>query len=169
MIAKRWRVGSCWIAKQIQSIDQEHGNHARRSRRPGKYLINNCTVQGDITIGGLTIGQGVDIEDQGVPLANNPHLAINFAGAGVYFIDSGGGGATVTIPGGISGIDVQDEGVAIANNPHSTVNFVGDGVTTVDAGAGSRRSRSPAGSTSKTRAWRSRTTPTARSTSWATA
>jgi len=39
----------------------------------------------------------VDVQDEGVAIAGNPHSTLNFAGAGVLAVDAGGGVATVTI------------------------------------------------------------------------
>lgn len=41
---------------------------------------------------------GVDVEDEGVPLVDNPYTTLNFVGAGVTATDVGGV-ATITIPG----------------------------------------------------------------------
>ena len=87
--------------------------------------------------GGGGVVLGVDLEDEGAPVAGNPHSTLNFVGAGVTATDSGGVG-TITIPGAsVLGVDLQDEGVPVANNPHATLNFVGDGVAVSDvAGVG---------------------------------
>ncbi len=76
-------------------------------------------------------GGGIIIEDEGTPIAGNPHGTVNFVGAGVTATNVGGV-ATVTVPSG--GVIVQDEGTPIANNPHGTMNFVGAGVTATDIG-----------------------------------
>jgi hypothetical protein len=45
-------------------------------------------------------GTTLNIQDEGTPLPNSPHDAVNFIGAGVSASDAGGGVADVTIPGG---------------------------------------------------------------------
>ncbi len=78
---------------------------------------------------------GIDVEDEGIALANNPHTTLNFLGAGVTAVDAGGGVANITIAGGIAGL-VIDEGAPLAGAPHTTVNYVGAGVTATNAGGG---------------------------------
>ncbi len=76
---------------------------------------------------------GITLEDEGAPVAGNPHHTINFVGAGVVATDVAGVG-TVTIPGGISGVVVEDEGGPLGS--FTTLNFVGAGVTAANAGGG---------------------------------
>lgn len=65
------------------------------------------------------------IQDEGTPVAGNPHSTLNFVGAGVAVTNGGGGVATITIAGGGSGWDgVYDFGGAGAGRS-----------STVDAGA----------------------------------
>ena len=45
-------------------------------------------------------GSTLRIQDEGSNLANTPHQALNFTGAGVTASDAGGGVATINIPGG---------------------------------------------------------------------
>ena len=107
---------------------------------PSTTLVqtDRSTIIGDgshqhplIAIGG---GSGITIEDEGSPIAGNPHGTVNFVGAGVTATDVGGV-ATVTIPGGGGGgIIIEDEGSPIAGNPHGTVNFVGAGVAATNVG-----------------------------------
>jgi len=79
---------------------------------------------------------GVTLEDEGAPVAGNPHTILNFVGAGVTVTDVAGVG-TITVPGASSGIALEDEGTPVTGNPHTTVNFVGSGVTVTDvAGVG---------------------------------
>jgi hypothetical protein len=61
---------------------------------PGLPIVN---VGATDTPAGTT---GVDVENQGVPLANNPYTTLNFTGAGVVASDAGGGVADITIGGG---------------------------------------------------------------------
>jgi hypothetical protein len=75
---------------------------------------------------------GNTIQDEGAPIAGNPHPTLNFVGTGVTATDAGAGVATLTIPGNI----IEEEGAPLAGAPHPTLNFVGTGVTAVDAGAG---------------------------------
>lgn len=76
---------------------------------------------------------GVNLEDEGVAVPNNPHATINFVGAGVTVTDVAGIG-TVTIPGGASGVVVKEEGVSLGS--FTALNFVGAGATATDAGGG---------------------------------
>ena len=48
---------------------------------------------------GPTGDGGVNVNDDGAPIAGNPHSTLNFVGGGVQAIDAGGGVANVTIPG----------------------------------------------------------------------
>lgn len=82
----------------------------------------------------LSIGGGIDVEDEGVSEATGV-TTLNFTGAGVVASDAGGGVVDVTIAGGGSGIDVEDEGVSEATGA-TTLNFVGAGVTAADVGGG---------------------------------
>lgn len=100
----------------------------------GDVGCNNATVRGRLNVAGQPIGPGVDVKEQDIPIANNPHTTLNFVGAGVLVTDAGGGVATVSIPGNGSGIDIESNGVGLANNPHTTLNFVGAGVAAVDVG-----------------------------------
>jgi hypothetical protein len=78
---------------------------------------------------------GVDVADEGVAIPGNPHMLLNFTGAGVTAVDVGGGQANIVVPGD-AGLVVLDENVAIPGNPHFSMNFIGAGVQAVDAGAG---------------------------------
>ncbi len=42
---------------------------------------------------------GIDVENQGAAIPNNPHTILNFTGAGVVASDAGAGRANITIPG----------------------------------------------------------------------
>lgn len=72
------------------------------------------------------VGEGGHIiEDEGIPLAQQP--ALNFLGAGVT-ASNAPGKTNVTIPGGAgSGHVIEDEGVPLPTQPD--LNFVGPGVT----------------------------------------
>ena len=59
------------------------------------YVGNSVTRLAYTTAGG-----GITIYDEGGSIGGNPHTALNFVGAGVTASDSGGGLATITIPGG---------------------------------------------------------------------
>jgi hypothetical protein len=73
---------------------------------PSTTLVqtDRATITGDgshqhplTAIGGG--GGGIIVEDEGVPIAGNPHMTMNFVGAGVAATDVAGV-ATVTVPGG---------------------------------------------------------------------
>jgi hypothetical protein len=60
---------------------------------------------------------------------------LNFAGAGVTVVNSGGGEATITIPGsGTGGVDVSYNSTLLGM--FTNLNFLGAGVTVVNAGGG---------------------------------
>lgn len=42
---------------------------------------------------------GVNVQEEGVAIAGNPHSTLNFVGGGVTAADAGGGVATITVPG----------------------------------------------------------------------
>jgi len=90
-----------------------------------KFLWSNGTGSGS---------SGVTVDNQGSPIAGNPHTTLNFTGTGVTASDAGGGVANITIPGS-SGITVESSGSPIANNPHTTLNFE-TGLVATDAGGG---------------------------------
>ena len=75
-------------------------------------------------------GGGHLIEDEGVPLPQQPTL--NFVGAGVTATDGPGAVTTVTIPGGAASAydTIQEEGVALPQQ--TTLNFIGEGLTAAD-------------------------------------
>lgn len=64
---------------------------------PGLPIINigSCT-----SVGGGGGAGGVEVSDEGVPLAGGPFGTLNFAGTGVVATDAGGGTALITITGG---------------------------------------------------------------------
>lgn len=75
-------------------------------------LLSGAIVDGfnviETSIGGLTRWiryasgggiSGITIEDEGVPIGNNPKSTLNFTGAGVTAIDSGGEISEINIPG----------------------------------------------------------------------
>lgn len=68
---------------------------------------------------------GIDIQDEGVPIAGNPHTTLNFVGGGVAATDGGGGVATITVPGG--GVPIGD--------PNTQAYFDGAGGLTDDVNA----------------------------------
>jgi hypothetical protein len=55
-------------------------------------------------------GGGVNVDNQGAPIAGNPHTTLNFVGANVIAADAGGGVATITV----------------SSNPNNTVDFFED-------------------------------------------
>ena len=87
---------------------------------------------------------GVDVESDGTPLANNPHATLNVTGAGATVVDSGGGVATLNVPGGIT---VEEGGTPIENNPHATLNVTGAGASVADSGGGVATLNVPGGVT----------------------
>lgn len=109
-----------------------------RVRRSGVPLIDPGLPEvylGATESAGGGGGTGVDVEDEGIPLAGNPYTTLNFIGSAIQATDAGGGTADITVT-VTPGVTVQDEGVPIAGNPHSTLNFVGGGVAVADAGGG---------------------------------
>lgn len=81
-------------------------------------------------------GGGVTVENQGAPIAGNPHTTLNFVGAGVVASDAGGGVADITIAGGGGG------------NTHNTVDFFEefaevDGFGKAVTGASAQTSQTP--------------------------
>ena len=63
---------------------------------------------------------GVIVDNQGSPIAGNPHTTFNFTGAGVTAADAGGGVATITIPGAVG---VPSGYVLVGNTNPSTGNL----------------------------------------------
>lgn len=82
----------------------------------------------------LSVGGGVDVEDEGTPEATGA-TTLNFVGSGVSAADVGGGVVDITIPGATSGVDIEDEGVSEATGA-LTLNFTGAGVAATDVGGG---------------------------------
>lgn len=104
-----------------------------RVRRNGVPLINPGLpiVNVAATIGGGGLGSIV-FEESGVPLAGAPHDTLNVTGDGQTFVDSGGGVATLDIP----GVTFEDEGVPVAGGPHDTLNVIGQGAAIGNLGGG---------------------------------
>lgn len=98
----------------------------------GDLSCNNLTVRGGLTVGGIPLALGFNAQDQGVPIANNPHQTLNVVGPNVVIADAGAGVATLTCVPPV----LQDEGAPIAGAPHQTVNYTGGGVAVTNAGLG---------------------------------
>lgn len=116
---------------------------------PTLVQTDQDTILGDGSHGNplrTSFVNGIDVEDDGVPLANNPEITLNFTGAGVTASSGGAHTAVINIP-GIAGVSVQDEGTPITGNPHPTLNFLGTGVTATDAGGGVAQIAIPKGIT----------------------
>ena len=61
---------------------------------------------------------GVNVQVAGVAIPNNPHMTLNFTGAGVTVADAGGGVATVTIAGGGSSTVAGTGGSTVTSDGH---------------------------------------------------
>lgn len=79
-----------------------------------------------------SVVEGIDVDNQGAPIASNPHTILDFEGAGVTAANAGGGRATITIPGG-GGVSVQDQGAPLGS--FTTIDFTG-AITATNAGGG---------------------------------
>lgn len=75
-----------------------------QKRRPILNLIgatyedDPTNNQGVLTVSGGGGGSGVNVQVNGAPIANNPHLTLDFVSPGATGADSGGSTAIVTLP-----------------------------------------------------------------------
>ncbi len=112
-----------------------------RARVSGRTTLT--PFSGTLSLGAAAdpiVVSGIDVEDEGTPLANNPHTTLNFVGDGVTATDAGGGVADITIPGDVA---ADDEGTPLGR--FTTFDFVGSGVTATDAGGGTCQVTVPGG------------------------
>ena len=72
---------------------------------------------------------GITLENDGSPIANNPHNTLNLIG--LTAADNGDGEATLTV---VPGINLDNGTSPIAGNPHTTLQFYG--ITAADLGSG---------------------------------
>jgi hypothetical protein len=114
-----------------------------RFARVQRFGVHGSLPVPVVTLGAAPLGTGVNaavnIEDEGVPLPNNPYQTLDFVGIGVTASDAGGGVAQIDIP----GLTVEDEGISLG--AFTTMNFVGPGVTATDDGGGVTRVAIPGG------------------------
>jgi hypothetical protein len=94
------------------------------------YIRSNVTGRKDVVafsatadLGAVASGGGgsggIDIDDDGVPLAGGPFDEIDFTGGGVVAADAGGGKATVTITGRVMALPEQWSQTLVPTNQTS--------------------------------------------------
>lgn len=78
---------------------------AKKLNFAGSGVVITEPVPDEVTVTIDATAGTIELQEEGAPIPNAPHAAINFIGSGVTAADGGGGTATVTIAAGSAPID----------------------------------------------------------------